>query len=62
MKCNGQSTRGCCRRAISSVPSTDAAFAASAEGYLDTIDTTLQQLMDYAGAGPKETPVVGDML
>ncbi|SAK51764.1 periplasmic sensor signal transduction histidine kinase [Caballeronia catudaia] len=47
--------------AMSSVPSTDAAFAASAEGYLDTIDTILQQFMDYAGSGAKETPVVGDL-
>jgi two-component system osmolarity sensor histidine kinase EnvZ len=47
--------------AMSAVPSTDAAFAASAEGYLDTIDTILQQFMDYAGSGAKETPVVGDL-
>jgi two-component system, OmpR family, osmolarity sensor histidine kinase EnvZ len=47
--------------AMSSVPSTDAGFAVSAEGYLDTIDTILQQFMDYAGSGAKETPVVGDL-
>lgn len=47
--------------AMSAVPSKDAAFAASAEGYLDTIDTILQQFMDYAGSGAKETPVVGDL-
>jgi two-component system osmolarity sensor histidine kinase EnvZ len=47
--------------AMSSVPSKDASFAASAEGYLDTIDTILQQFMDYAGSGAKETPVVGDL-
>ncbi|SAK57666.1 periplasmic sensor signal transduction histidine kinase [Caballeronia calidae] len=47
--------------AMSSVPSTDAAFAASAEGYLDTIDTILQQFMDYAGSGAKEAPVIGDL-
>jgi two-component system, OmpR family, osmolarity sensor histidine kinase EnvZ len=47
--------------AMSSVPAMDASFAASAEGYLDTIDTILQQFMDYAGSGAKETPVVGDI-
>ncbi|MDR5838623.1 ATP-binding protein [Caballeronia sp. LZ034LL] len=47
--------------AMSSVPSTDASFAASAEGYLETIDTILQQFMDYAGSGAKEAPVVGDL-
>ncbi|WP_244817176.1 ATP-binding protein [Caballeronia sp. Lep1P3] len=47
--------------AMSAVPSTDAAFAASAEGYLDQIDSILQQFMDYAGSGAKETPVVGDL-
>jgi two-component system osmolarity sensor histidine kinase EnvZ len=47
--------------AMSSVPAKDAAFAASAEGYLDTIDTILQQFMDYAGSGAKETPIVGDL-
>jgi two-component system, OmpR family, osmolarity sensor histidine kinase EnvZ len=46
---------------MSSVPAKDAAFAAAAEGYLDTIDTILQQFMDYAGSGAKETPVVGDL-
>jgi two-component system, OmpR family, osmolarity sensor histidine kinase EnvZ len=47
--------------AMSSVPATDAAFAASAEGWLDSIDTILQQFMDYAGSGAKEAPVVGDL-
>jgi len=47
--------------AMSSIPSKDGSFAASAEGYLDTIDTILQQFMDYAGSGAKETPVVGDL-
>ncbi|WP_244849315.1 ATP-binding protein [Caballeronia sp. SL2Y3] len=47
--------------AMSSVPSVDASFAASAEGYLDQIDTILQQFMDYAGSGAKESPVVGDI-
>ncbi|VXB29522.1 Periplasmic sensor signal transduction histidine kinase [Burkholderia sp. 8Y] len=47
--------------AMSSVPSVDASFAASAENYLDQIDTILQQFMDYAGSGAKETPVVGDL-
>ncbi|SAL21228.1 periplasmic sensor signal transduction histidine kinase [Caballeronia peredens] len=47
--------------AMSSVPATDASFAASAEGYLDTIDMILQQFMDYAGSGAKEAPVVGDL-
>ncbi len=47
--------------AMSSVPTTDASFAASAEGYLDTIDTILQQFMDYAGSGAKEIPVSGDI-
>ena len=28
---------------------------------LDTIDTILQQFMDYAGSGAKETPIVGDL-
>ncbi|WP_229754061.1 hypothetical protein [Caballeronia grimmiae] len=46
---------------MSSVPSRGAAFAASAEGYLDTIDTILQQFMDCAGSSAKETPVVGDL-
>ncbi|KMZ11379.1 Signal transduction histidine kinase [Candidatus Burkholderia humilis] len=46
---------------MSSVPSTGAAFASSAEGYLDTIDTILQQFMDYAGSGAKEAPVVSDI-
>ncbi|WP_250453417.1 ATP-binding protein [Caballeronia sp. ATUFL_M2_KS44] len=47
--------------AMSAVPSKDAAFAASAEGYLEQIDGILQQFMDYAGSGAKETPIVGDL-
>ena len=47
--------------AMSAVPSTDAVFAASAEGYLEQIDSILQQFMDYAGSGVKETPVAGDL-
>ncbi|MDR5857351.1 ATP-binding protein [Caballeronia sp. LZ062] len=47
--------------AMSAVSSVDALFAASAESYLDQIDTILQQFMDYAGSGAKETPVVGDI-
>ena len=41
---------------MSRVPSTDAAFAASAEGYLETIDMILKYLMNYAGSGAKEMP------
>jgi two-component system osmolarity sensor histidine kinase EnvZ len=36
-------------------------FAASAEGYLDQIDVILQQFLDYAGSGARETPVQGDL-
>lgn len=37
------------------------AFVASAEGYLDQIDTILQQFMDYAGSGEREAPEPGDL-
>ena len=47
--------------AMSAVPSADAAFAVSAEGYLDQMENILQQFMDFAGSGAKETPVVGDL-
>ncbi|MDR3097352.1 MAG: HAMP domain-containing protein [Paraburkholderia sp.] len=33
----------------------------SAEGYLDHIDTILQQFMDYAGSGEREAPLPGDL-
>lgn len=36
-------------------------FVASAEGYLDQIDTILQQFMDYAGSGEREAPAPGDL-
>ncbi len=36
-------------------------FVASAEGYLDHIETILQQFMDYAGSGEKEQPLPGDI-
>ncbi|CAG2139757.1 Osmolarity sensor protein EnvZ [Cupriavidus yeoncheonensis] len=36
-------------------------FVASAEGYLDHIETILQQFMDYAGSGEKELPQPGDI-
>ncbi len=39
----------------------DDAFVASVEGYLDHIDTILQQFMDYAGSGERETPEPGDL-
>ncbi|QYY33312.1 HAMP domain-containing protein [Cupriavidus pinatubonensis] len=39
----------------------DDAFVASAEGYLDHIETILQQFMDYAGSGEKEQPHPGDI-
>jgi len=39
----------------------DDAFVASAEGYLDHIETILQQFMDYAGSGEKEPPQPGDL-
>jgi two-component system osmolarity sensor histidine kinase EnvZ len=40
---------------------TDDAFVASVEGYLDHIDTILQQFMDYAGSGEREVPLPGDL-
>lgn len=40
---------------------TDDAFVGSVEGYLDHIDTILQQFMDYAGSGEKEVPQPGDL-
>ena len=36
-------------------------LVASAEGYLDHIDTILQQFMDYAGSGEREAPQPGDL-
>ncbi len=39
----------------------DGGFVASAEGYLDHIDTILQQFMDYAGSGEREPPQPGDL-
>ena len=39
----------------------DDTFVASAEGYLDQIDTILQQFMDYAGSGEREVPQPGDL-
>jgi two-component system, OmpR family, osmolarity sensor histidine kinase EnvZ len=40
---------------------TNDALVASAEGYLDHIDTILQQFMDYAGSGEREPPQLGDI-
>jgi two-component system osmolarity sensor histidine kinase EnvZ len=40
---------------------TNDALVASTESYLDTIDTILQQFMDYAGSGERETPQPGDL-
>ncbi|WP_322012102.1 ATP-binding protein [Paraburkholderia sp. J12] len=37
------------------------ALVASSEGYLDHIDTILQQFMDYAGSGEREPLQVGDI-
>ncbi|MBN3821292.1 two-component sensor histidine kinase, partial [Paraburkholderia sp. Se-20369] len=37
------------------------ALVASTEHYLDQIDTILQQFMDYAGSGERETPQTGDL-
>lgn len=37
------------------------ALVASSESYLDQIDTILQQFMDYAGSGERETPQPGDL-
>ncbi len=39
----------------------DDTFVASAESYLDHIDTILQQFMDYAGSGEREPPQQGDL-
>ncbi len=39
----------------------DDSLAASAQRYLDQIDTILQQFMDYAGSGERETPQPGDL-
>lgn len=39
----------------------DEPFVASVEGYLDQIDTILQQFMDYAGSGEREVPEPGDL-
>jgi len=39
----------------------DEAFVASVEGYLDQIDTILQQFMDYAGSGERELLQAGDL-
>ncbi|MGF6643252.1 ATP-binding protein [Paraburkholderia sp. GAS82] len=39
----------------------DDTFVASAESYLDHIDTILQQFMDYAGSGEREAPLPGDL-
>ncbi|SEK04152.1 ATP-binding protein [Paraburkholderia diazotrophica] len=39
----------------------DEAFSGAAESYLDQIDTILQQFMDYAGSGERETPQPGDL-
>ncbi|WP_343727487.1 ATP-binding protein [Burkholderia seminalis] len=36
-------------------------LTASTEHYLDQIDTILQQFMDYAGSGERETPQTGDL-
>ncbi|TAL94840.1 MAG: HAMP domain-containing protein [Paraburkholderia sp.] len=39
----------------------DDTFVASAESYLDQIDTILQQFMDYAGSGEREVPQPGNL-
>jgi two-component system osmolarity sensor histidine kinase EnvZ len=39
----------------------DDTFVASAESYIDHIDTILQQFMDYAGSGEREVPQAGDL-
>jgi two-component system, OmpR family, osmolarity sensor histidine kinase EnvZ len=36
-------------------------FVVAAEGYLDQIETILQQFMDYAGSGEREVPQPGDL-
>ncbi|WP_310633774.1 ATP-binding protein [Paraburkholderia sp.] len=40
---------------------TNDSLVASSEGYLDHIDTILQQFMDYAGSGEREAPQTGDL-
>ncbi|WP_322050539.1 ATP-binding protein [Paraburkholderia bannensis] len=40
---------------------TNDSLVASTESYLDTIDTILQQFMDYAGSGEREAPQPGDL-
>lgn len=40
---------------------TDDTFVAATDGYLDQIDTILQQFMDYAGSGERELPQPGDL-
>ena len=39
----------------------DDTFVASAESYIDHIDTILQQFMDYAGSGEREVPQAGEL-
>ncbi|MFM0075781.1 ATP-binding protein [Paraburkholderia sediminicola] len=39
----------------------DSSFVVAAEGYLDQIETILQQFMDYAGSGERETAEPGDL-
>jgi two-component system osmolarity sensor histidine kinase EnvZ len=39
----------------------DDSFVVAAEAYLDQIETILQQFMDYAGSGERETPQPGDL-
>jgi two-component system, OmpR family, osmolarity sensor histidine kinase EnvZ len=40
---------------------TNDSLVASAESYLERIDTILQQFMDYAGSGEREVPQPGDL-
>ncbi|MCO4876480.1 ATP-binding protein [Paraburkholderia caribensis] len=47
--------------AMASDTNGDEAFVGAAESYLDQIDTILQQFMDYAGSGERETPQPGDL-
>ncbi|WP_345817636.1 ATP-binding protein (plasmid) [Paraburkholderia sp. PREW-6R] len=47
--------------AMASPRDTDEPLAASAERYLDQIDTILQQFMDYAGSGEREAAQPGDL-
>lgn len=42
-------------------PGGDESFVAAAEGYIDQIDTILQQFMDYAGSGEREVAQPGDL-